>query len=52
MVDGELAGLEKLSTELADFYRDLHEHPELSLQEHRTAAQVATALRSAGLEVT
>jgi amidohydrolase len=48
----EWAGLEELRTELAGFYRDLHSHPELSLQENRTAGQVAAALRPAGLEVT
>src|SRR3954452_24914078 len=34
-----------------DFYRDLHEHPELSHQETRTAANVADRLRDAGCEV-
>jgi hippurate hydrolase len=34
-----------------EFYRDLHAHPELSHQEHRTAAGVATRLREAGCEV-
>lgn len=37
--------------DLADFYRDLHRHPELSLQEHRTAARFAERLRKAGYEV-
>jgi hippurate hydrolase len=41
-----------LSAELADFYRDLHQHPELSLQEHRTARLVADALWPLGFEVT
>ena len=31
--------------------RDIHEHPELSFEEHRTAALVAEHLRSLGLEV-
>jgi metal-dependent amidase/aminoacylase/carboxypeptidase family protein len=31
--------------------RDLHAHPELSFQEHRTAALVADRLQMAGLEV-
>lgn len=52
MIDTGWAGLGELSVDLADFYRDLHEHPELSLQEHRTAGRVAAGLRSAGLEVT
>ncbi|HET7387328.1 MAG TPA: amidohydrolase [Nocardioidaceae bacterium] len=34
-----------------DLYRDLHAHPELSHQEHRTAASVADRLRSSGCEV-
>jgi hippurate hydrolase len=33
-------------------YRDLHQHPELSLQEHRTASIVAQRLRGIGYEVT
>jgi amidohydrolase len=51
MIDG-CAGLVELSDELAEFYRDLHQHPELSLQEHRTASRVAAGLRSVGVEVT
>ncbi|MBP2320878.1 hippurate hydrolase [Kibdelosporangium banguiense] len=39
-------------TDLADFYRDLHQHPELSRQEHRTAERVAQALAPLGYEVT
>jgi hippurate hydrolase len=35
---------------LTDFYRDLHRHPELSLQEHRTAARLAERLAGAGYE--
>ena len=34
-----------------DFYRDLHQHPELSHQEHRTAGAVAARLRDAGYDV-
>ncbi|MFE5603395.1 amidohydrolase [Streptomyces coelicoflavus] len=37
---------------LADFYQDLHRHPELSMSEHRTASRLAERLRAAGLEVT
>lgn len=33
-------------------YRDLHQHPELSHQEHRTAAVVADRLGAAGFELT
>ena len=52
MTDTMWAGLAELSAELADFYRDLHQHPELSLQEHRTARLVADALWPLGFEVT
>jgi hippurate hydrolase len=52
MTDTRWAGLAELSAELADFYRDLHQHPELSLQEHRTARLVADALWPLGFEVT
>jgi len=45
-------GLEQLSARLADFYRDLHQHPELSRQEHRTAQRIADGLRPLGFEVT
>ncbi|MET8975586.1 amidohydrolase [Streptomyces sp. NPDC004539] len=37
---------------LAEFYRDLHRHPELAFQEHRTAGKLAAGLRGAGYEVT
>ena len=46
------AGLDGLSDKLADLYRDLHQHPELSLQEYRTARLLADALRPLGFEVT
>lgn len=37
---------------LADFYTDLHAHPELGFHEHRTAGIVAKRLASLGFEVT
>src|SRR3954464_15367753 len=40
------------SIDLAEVYRDLHAHPELSLQETRTAGIVAKHLGSFGYEVT
>jgi amidohydrolase len=46
------SGLGELSSGLADFYRDLHRHPELSLEEHRSARLIAGALRRVGFEVT
>ena len=41
-----------LPADLRDFYVDLHQHPELSLHEEKTAAKVADRLRQAGFEVT
>lgn len=38
--------------DLADFYRDLHQHPELSFQEHRTAEKIQETIAPLGLEVT
>jgi hippurate hydrolase len=38
--------------ELADFYEDLHRHPELGFKEHRTAAKLAARLTAAGFTVT
>jgi hippurate hydrolase len=40
------------SPELAVIRRDLHAHPELGLEEHRTAAVVAERLRAWGIETT
>jgi metal-dependent amidase/aminoacylase/carboxypeptidase family protein len=40
-----------IETKLVGWRRDIHQHPELSNQEHRTAALVAAHLRSLGLEV-
>jgi amidohydrolase len=37
---------------LWSLYTDLHLHPELSLQEEKTSARIATELRAAGFEVT
>src|SRR3569832_1522903 len=44
-LDGMLPDLEAL-------YKDVHSHPELSMQETRTAALAADRLRGAGYEVT
>ncbi len=38
--------------ELTAIRRDIHAHPELGLEEHRTAALVAATLRAWGVEVT
>lgn len=46
-----LAGLDKVRSWQEDFYKDLHQHPELSHQETRTASNVADRLRGDGFEV-
>lgn len=40
-----LAGYEGLQADQEAFYKDLHQHPELSHQEHRTAHRVAGQLQ-------
>jgi hippurate hydrolase len=47
-----LAGLDAITADLEGLYRDIHRHPELSLQEHRTAGLAADRLQAAGYEVT
>jgi amidohydrolase len=47
-----LSPLDKLLPDLEALYKDLHEHPELSMQETRTAQVAADRLRKAGYEVT
>ncbi len=47
-----LAGLPEVRVWQEDLYRDLHEHPELSYQEHRTAKLVSDKLTELGYEVT
>jgi amidohydrolase len=46
-----LAELGEVRAWQEEFYRDLHAHPELSHQEHRTAGRVAERLGQAGYEV-
>ena len=46
------ANLPNLLPGLETLYTDLHAHPELSMQETRTAGLAATHLRKAGFEVT
>jgi hippurate hydrolase len=43
--------IDALVPALVALRRDIHAHPELGFEEHRTAAIVADALREAGLEV-
>ncbi len=47
-----LAALDPLLPELELLYKDIHAHPELSMQEVRTASLAADHLRAAGYEVT
>src|SRR3954470_7334345 len=50
--DPVLRTLEQLLPELEALYKDVHSHPELSMQETRTSALAADRLRAAGYEVT
>jgi hippurate hydrolase len=47
-----LANLNSLLGDLESVYKDLHAHPELSMQENRTAQIAADRLRASGYEVT
>src|SRR5581483_10115105 len=47
-----LERLHSLLPELESLYKDVHAHPELSMQESRTAGLAADRLRGAGFEVT
>ena len=50
--EAALASLDRLLPDLQKLYTDIHAHPELSMQEIRTAGIAAEHLRSAGYEVT
>jgi amidohydrolase len=50
-VSAVLEGLDAVRGWLEDLYRDLHQHPELSHQEQRTARMVADRLTQVGYEV-
>jgi amidohydrolase len=47
-----LKNLDRLIPDLEALYKDVHAHPELSMQETRTAGLVRDRLRAAGFEVT
>ncbi|WP_163999874.1 amidohydrolase [Pyxidicoccus caerfyrddinensis] len=47
-----LGGIDAIYPDLDALYRDLHQSPELSLQEEKTAAKLAERLRKLGYEVT
>jgi amidohydrolase len=51
VVPSVLSGLEKSRSWQEELYRDVHQHPELSHQETRTAGLVADRLRQAGFDV-
>lgn len=50
-IDEILAGYDGLQAAQEAFYKDLHQHPELSHQEQRTAGRVAAQLRRYGAAV-
>src|SRR3954462_7998920 len=50
--DPALRSLDALLPDLAELYKDVHSHPELSMQETRTAKLAADRLTAAGFEVT
>src|SRR3954453_21292825 len=50
--DPTLRNLEGLLPDLEALYKDVHSHPELSMQEMRTARLAADHLRASGYEVT
>jgi amidohydrolase len=49
--DSVLSGLDKTRPWQEEFYRHLHQHPELSHEEHDTAAEVAKRLAGFGYQV-
>jgi amidohydrolase len=50
--DSVLQGLDDVLDDLEALYKDIHSHPELSLQEKRTAGLASERLKAAGFEVT
>ena len=47
-----LQGLDGVEGDLESLYKDIHSHPELSMQERRTAGLAAGRLNAAGFDVT
>jgi hippurate hydrolase len=47
-----LGSLDALLPDLETFYKDIHAHPELSMEENRTAGKAAERLKAAGFDVT
>jgi len=52
MMEAMLGSIDDLLPELETIYKDLHQHPELSMQEVRTAGIVADYVQKLGFEVT
>lgn len=52
LADTPSDSLKKLLPDLEALYKDIHSHPELSMQETRTAGLAAARLRTAGYQVT
>ncbi len=52
VLDAAFERLTTLQDQLIDLRRDLHRHPELSFDEHRTTATVAALLKEAGARIT
>src|SRR5271165_4219640 len=52
LLDQSLRNLDGMLPDLEALYKDVHAHPELSMQETRTAGLAADRLRAAGYEVT
>jgi metal-dependent amidase/aminoacylase/carboxypeptidase family protein len=50
-IDGILAGYESLQAGQETCYKELHQHPELSSAEHRTARRVTAELQKYGFTV-
>src|SRR6516165_10523834 len=50
--DPILKNIDRLLPDIEALYKDVHAHPELSMQETRTAGLAADRLRAAGYEVT
>jgi hippurate hydrolase len=46
------SSFQRLAPELLEIYKDLHSHPELSMQEHRTAAIASDYIEKLGYTVT
>ena len=50
-LDHLIADSDAMRPEMTEFYQDLHRHPELSMQEERTASKAAERLRNEGYTV-